>query len=102
MKIESSRQTWTKRTDKWTNKRRLWLVELLSEPKMFLNKQRAPADMYCADTCGLASQVEINVTHSPTYIIDIIWFLDCVCVLFHFNYENYDKSQFSQKQQQGC
>ena len=29
MKIESSRQTWTE----WTNGRRLWLLELLTEPK---------------------------------------------------------------------
>ena len=35
MKIESSRQTWTEQTDKRTNGRRKWLLELLSEPKIF-------------------------------------------------------------------
>ena len=33
MKIESSRQVWNERTDGRTNKHRLWLLGLLSEPK---------------------------------------------------------------------
>ena len=41
MKIKSFRQVWTKqtneRTNEWTNERRLWLLELQSEPKMAKN-----------------------------------------------------------------
>ena len=34
MKIESVREVWTERTDKWTNEQ-MWLLELLTEPKTF-------------------------------------------------------------------